>query len=138
MNEGDRDIPLLIEHPHIIRVEGQMTIKGHHSEKYKVYLRSVRAGKISDMILFKLFEGLVLEVKVFATCRSASIRAKKYNSSSSRELKGKNELYLTLLSSNSNYQNESSSNFNATSCNRTDYLGDIRTARLNKLLKENI
>ena len=54
-------------------------MRGRHSEVFNVHLHTVRIGKIAKVIVLKLFEGLAIEVKVFATCRSSSIRAKKIN-----------------------------------------------------------
>jgi hypothetical protein len=107
-------------------------VLGHRSQVFKIYLRAVKAGKILETVNFKIFEGLNVEVKVFANARSSSIRAKKIgNLNSSRDLRSEFRPYETLLSCGSD--------MNLTSrFNKTDVLGDIRSARMKKLHKQHV
>lgn len=83
-----------MESPQCIKVEDFSLINGHHAQPIKVSLRAVKAGKISESIKFKIFDALVLEVKVFAACRSSSIRSKKLgNLNSTRDFKNEGKFY---------------------------------------------
>ena len=76
-NEGERDIPLTVEPTSNLAIEGNTKIQAHRSQTLKVILRAVKSGKIAETISFKIFEGLSIDIKIFATCRSSSIRSKK-------------------------------------------------------------
>ena len=83
----------MIEEPQNIKIEGNPYVEGHKSQTFKVTLRAVKSGKIAEIIPFRIFDGLCIDIKVFATCRSASIRAKKLCTlNSSRD--GKNDIKL--------------------------------------------
>lgn len=60
----------------------------------------VKSGQYAETVKINIFDGLFLEVKVFAQCRASSIRAKKFgNMNSARELRtGVSPLYRTLAS----------------------------------------
>jgi hypothetical protein len=84
-NEGERDIQLYYENSELIKIEASPVLKPRSSQIARVTLRAVKAGNINEVAKIKLFEGLFLEIKIFAACRSSSIRAKKLtNLNSSR------------------------------------------------------
>lgn len=81
-----------------VRVEMSSIVKAHSSQTVKITLRMVKSGQYAETIKINIFDGLFLEVKVFAQCRASSIRAKKLvNMNSARELRtGVSPLYRTL------------------------------------------
>ena len=101
-NEGERDVLLSSENIDGLKVEMSTMIKAHSSLTVKITLRMVKSGQYAEIIKINIFDGLFLEVKVFAQCRASSIRAKKLvNMNSARELRtGVSPLYRTLVSPN--------------------------------------
>jgi hypothetical protein len=97
-NEGERDVLMSSENMDGVRVEMSSIVKAHSSQTVKITLRMVKSGQYAETIKINIFDGLFLEVKVFAQCRASSIRAKKLvNMNSARELRtGVSPLYRTL------------------------------------------
>ena len=97
-NEGKRDVLMSSENMDGVRVEMSSIVKAHSSQTVKITLRMVKSGQYAETIKINIFDGLFLEVKVFAQCRASSIRAKKLvNMNSARELRtGVSPLYRTL------------------------------------------
>lgn len=86
------------QNPEGIRVEMSSIVKAHSNQAVKITLRMVKSGPYAEILKINIFDGLFLEVKVFAQCRASSIRAKKLvNMNSARELRtGVSPLYRTI------------------------------------------
>lgn len=118
----------------LVKVEAKPILKPRSTQKVQFTLRAIKAGNIIETVRINVFQGLWIQVKIFASCRSSSIRAKRLtNLNSSRDLRKDVPLYKTLMSSGSLERTRTSEAFN-----RTDALADIRTAKLNKILKQHI